>query len=1526
MRIKLLAMLVFVLGGGAFVSAVELFWESPQIFVETQASFPQAASGGGIAVVAWQETERSLIGGRIRIHLAIHKDGVWVIKRSVGGPYSYGGSEPSIFNLTVDDSGRIFIPVGVTARRSEIIISDDAGETFNRYTIEAPSGEMVAPKIFSVGQNGNNRYLLFVTRRAGSGSSIYYARSTDGYQWSDWESFASDTALSLNYLPSVATLGNTIYVVFQSFLSIQNIAPAFQLFIKTSVDGGFTWTNARRLTDFQDPVIYQSSDPGFFNNERPHLSIQNGLPFLVWERRYSYFSAGIYGAVLDTSGFIAESPFLINGGNAECQNPIAVNIEGETIVVWFDNRDTWNRADTRNRVYLAQRTADGIWTNRALSSEGDAVLARPVLLDGGLSVFWQSGNQLYLLSPDVSIGTPFLVGDNFSDGKPVSHTTAAIRWHRMEDSSGLAGYAYCWGKNPGALPPEEVMLPESASGISEEADEDGAWYFSLRGRDRAGNWSSPATIVFIRDTTPPEQVEVFPLPTDEQGCLTSNTFSLFWKRPAASDLEGYIWNLEFLNAETGGFQNTAEAEARYRMAGAYLKDIRTLSGREEQTSYNNIDDGVWRFSLAPVDYVGNAGPISVVYFRTNKYIPHTFITFVDYRQDEQGDLSLRIIGRGFARDGMVTRVYLGQGAEGPEREIVWQSGEYTVVSDREIAVPLVENLTPGLHYVGVTHPVRGNYTTRPSLRIGPSQTIKYGDFSAVWQPSWTLRPPRRITFNAATLIPALVVLFSLALAYYSIHGFTVIMKENAAVRMETVAILSGETMFTERKRRITKIKLRGVSLRTKLVLFTTALVAAVVGMVSAPVYIMMDTSERETQIQSLWERSTVLLEGIASNARTFLPSNNVLELGYLPEQSVSIPEALYVTITGHDGSDGISSETFGDYVWATNDPDILHKIDTGVLQPGISRLTDALTPRLSKITGDLNEQVRRSVSELAESINGLTQEALSLSLRVDEESQNRIIDIQASTHSLELRLTEALNEIGREIGSEPEYTLQIVPNGNRRFILFKPVLFRQGNSNIYYRGLVRLEISTESIERRIFEQRISLFRIIGIVAMIAIFVGFIGAFVLATLIILPIRRLVAHIETIRDTEDKSKLEGKDIRITTKDELSVLGDTINDMTHGLVKAAMAAADLSIGKEIQKKFIPLDLDSDHNKLTSGFKSLEYAEFFGYYEGATGVSGDYFDYQSLDDRYFAIIKCDVAGKGIPAALIMIQVATMFINHFRSWKPDKEGMRIEKVVYQINDFIEALGFQGRFAAFTLVLFDSQTGQTYFCNAGDNVVHWFDATERRMRRATLPETPATGVLPNALVETKGGYRVQTMTFNKGDILLLYTDGVEEARRLFRDENFAVTECREGGAPRDTPHDTHVVGQDGEEIGAARQEAIINAAMNRGSYHLYKYHNPEGEETLDFDYAACSGTTENLIMAMVSAEKVFRMFKNPNADNETRVLVDRKIDTFLKKHFIQYTKYCARTAPAETPGYLYYLGVQEDEQYDDLTILGVRRK
>jgi len=180
---------------------------------------------------------------------------------------------------------------------------------------------------------------------------------------------------------------------------------------------------------------------------------------------------------------------------------------------------------------------------------------------------------------------------------------------------------------------------------------------------------------------------------------------------------------------------------------------------------------------------------------------------------------------------------------------------------------------------------------------------------------------------------------------------------------------------------------------------------------------------------------------------------------------------------------------------------------------------------------------------------------------------------------------------------------------------------------------------------------------------------------------------------------------------------------------------------------------------------------------------------------------------------------------------------------------------------------------------------------------------------------------------NPGDVLFLYTDGIEEAKRLFRTKDMKVHLCEEPGIEKDAPHGNHSVGQDNEEMGPERVNEIIEAVLARKKYSLFKWHNSEENESYDFDFTSCEGTIEEAILALVSVEKVFRMYLDPSATDFDRVQVDRKVDTFLNKYFRQYQVYCGnRKDHPEYHEYLYYTNIHEDAQYDDLTILGVRKK
>jgi len=665
-----------------------------------------------------------------------------------------------------------------------------------------------------------------------------------------------------------------------------------------------------------------------------------------------------------------------------------------------------------------------------------------------------------------------------------------------------------------------------------------------------------------------------------------------------------------------------------------------------------------------------------------------------------------------------------------------------------------------------------------------------------------------------------------------------------------------------RRNRTYGMEIKGPSLRSRLALFPLVLILVLICAVSIPIYFIMSGTRQEALLSNLWDRSAVFMEMLSHDAGIHLSVGNTEGLGMLPERMSVVSEARYVTITGNTPG----SHAWEDIVWATNDPDILSKIDTHELRLGVSRIRDAVGP--------------------------------------------------------------GLENAGLEPGARawwlccgPRYVFcHYLPNGHRRFVFFWPVVH-----DGYLMGLVRMGGCTGTVVEQIGLYNDTLRRRVLIAAFSAFAISVAGVFAHSTMAVTRVQRLLNRARLVLDTRDDKNLSHMEIRIRGQDEIAVLGNIFNDITQKLAKTATTMAGLSAGKRLQRKLLPLDTDENGNTFDFSYREVDDTIFFAYYEGVEEISGDYFDYRNLDGRYYAIIKCDVAGSGAPAALITMQIATMFRSYFWSWDSSRVG-HMEELVYMINEFIEKVGASRRFAAFTLCLFDSKTGDMHFCNAGDNMIHIFDSVDKRVKSVALPETPAAGILPYNMVVSKGGYSIQTATLGRGDILFLYTDGLEESRRRFRGPVFDGNTCAVGS--NRVHHGNYVAGQWGEELGRKRIYDIINAVTNLGAYKLHKWHTPDGrDEYLHFDFSGCRGRVDEVILALAAVEKMFRCYRAPDMTEDDRVLVDTEIDTFLRSHFLQYHSYCARRC--KCPGdklHIYYTHLREDYRVDDLAILGVERK
>ena len=716
------------------------------------------------------------------------------------------------------------------------------------------------------------------------------------------------------------------------------------------------------------------------------------------------------------------------------------------------------------------------------------------------------------------------------------------------------------------------------------------------------------------------------------------------------------------------------------------------------------------------------------------------------------------------------------------------------------------------------------------------------------------------------------------------------------------------------------------SVRIKFVVIIVTILLVVIASVAMALAIAIIRPYKDLLSNSLLLQTKILLDNLELRVQTHFSNPNQEDLDLLLLNRVTFPEAKYVVVTGKSSLPG---QVGLHYVLATDYQDITKVINTHRYIPGESQFyPEGIEEILQKLTY-INNEATVIVRQYIDSIQLLTDEMEGLDVHRDPYILKRQAEIQASIRHLEAKLQSNLSALADQgFGSYPDYSIQSLSKKRTEYLFYEPIIYyNPNNPQESVQGIVFVNISVENLLEKINDQQNRLIRIIAKISLIVLIAGISTAWFLSSLFVRPLGLLAAHVALIRDTEDKEKLAGRSVQVTSRDEFGMLGTTINDMTQRLAAAAAISKDLKVGKEIQKMFIPLDLSSSGRKLTTGSRRDVYSEFFGYYEGAHGVSGDYFDYRKLDAFHYAVIKCDVAGKGVPAALIMVEVATLFQNYFQNWSYKRDGYNLSDIVMRINDVIESHGFVGRFAAFSLCIINMRVGDAYFCNAGDNIVHIYDKQARRLKSYTLRSGSAAGAFSSEMINLNGGYPVEKIHLNCGDILFLYTDGIEESKRKLRIPLSKPKDGADAILSEDNGDNNHLIGTDSETLGKDRVEAIIEAVFARKKFTLKKRQSDHIYEQMDFDFSSCNGTIEDAVLALISVEKVFRMYKDSSAQSFDCVQVDKKIDAFLSKCFLQYDIYCYDKEPHPIyDEYFYYKQIKEDIQYDDLTILGIARR
>ncbi|MBN1411688.1 MAG: SpoIIE family protein phosphatase [Spirochaetales bacterium] len=181
------------------------------------------------------------------------------------------------------------------------------------------------------------------------------------------------------------------------------------------------------------------------------------------------------------------------------------------------------------------------------------------------------------------------------------------------------------------------------------------------------------------------------------------------------------------------------------------------------------------------------------------------------------------------------------------------------------------------------------------------------------------------------------------------------------------------------------------------------------------------------------------------------------------------------------------------------------------------------------------------------------------------------------------------------------------------------------------------------------------------------------------------------------------------------------------------------EIGIAAEIQQKLLPKRL-----------LKMKNAKLVAYSVPAKGVSGDYYDVFNLKGNKIALVICDVAGKGVPAALVMVMVRS--ILHLIA-SSDRD---ISTILTWVNRGISGQVDIDHYATMCMLSYDEASQEVVYSNAAHHPLLVY-----RKKTKSIEYIDTEG-LPIGIERTTR-YGQKRLKLNSGDIIALYTDGIIEA-------------------------------------------------------------------------------------------------------------------------------------------------------------------
>jgi sigma-B regulation protein RsbU (phosphoserine phosphatase) len=251
----------------------------------------------------------------------------------------------------------------------------------------------------------------------------------------------------------------------------------------------------------------------------------------------------------------------------------------------------------------------------------------------------------------------------------------------------------------------------------------------------------------------------------------------------------------------------------------------------------------------------------------------------------------------------------------------------------------------------------------------------------------------------------------------------------------------------------------------------------------------------------------------------------------------------------------------------------------------------------------------------------------------------------------------------------------------------------------------------------------------------------------------PIERMAAAVDQLAG----GNLDARVADIRGRDELAQLANAFNSMTQQL-KSHVAAlteqtaarekveAEMRIARQIQTDLLP--------KVFPPFPERTEFELHALNVPARRVAGDFYDFFFTGNDLLTIVIGDVSGKGMPAALLMAVTRTIIRNLAM------EGRSPSQIIDRTNTLLLSDLTNSMFVTLFLCQYNPSAGRITYVNAGHPRPYRFGTNGGPRQFGEI-----TGALVGVgAVEEIGGFEQRVDQLDVGETLLLYTDGITEAR------------------------------------------------------------------------------------------------------------------------------------------------------------------